>query len=141
MNELRLALLFRVGSGLVGVDALHVQAALLRTDPLISDTAEPELQWDGTSYPIHSASRLLGEAHTPWAAALVLREGAHTVALAVGRCEVVRNVRLYTSLPRALLRSTRSAEVSMFGVEHEAESLGIYLNVRALQRAIREQAA
>jgi hypothetical protein len=139
MSEAKLALLFRVGGTLVGVDALGVQSALLRSDPLVAEVARGhEARWQGTSLKIHNACSLLDGSESPWESALILKSGERLFAIGVGKCEVVREVRVYGRIARTLFRNATSLEMSVLGVRlsGNVESLGVYLALTGLSNAV-----
>jgi hypothetical protein len=137
MSEARLALLFRVGNTLAGVEALGVQSALLRADSRITENARGhEALWQGQSLHIHNTSSLLNGRDQPWESALILKSGERLFAVGVGKCEVVREVRVYSTVSRLLFRSASALEMSVLGVRlGNAETLGVFLSLMGLSNA------
>jgi CheW-like domain len=141
-SERTLSLLFRVGKHLLAIDALAVRSALLRSDVQVdASKAKPMFQHQGKAMPVHVLAPWIGATEVEevaWAAILVIAHGPSEFALGVGRCEVVRPVRLLAPIPVSVLTSRQHIGHAVFSAklrsEHTRESLGIAVDVAKLAK-------
>jgi hypothetical protein len=145
-SDRTLALLFRVGEHLLAIDALAVRSAILRSDVQVdASKAKPVFQHQGKSMLVHILAPWIGATGVEegaWAAILVIAHGPSEFALGVGRCEVVRPMRLLAPIPASLLTSSQHIGHAVFSAklrsEHTRESLGIAVDVAKLAKRAAE---
>jgi chemotaxis signal transduction protein len=145
----RLAMLFRLGEQLLAVDALAVRIAVLRSDALVFEDKNDRvfIQRRGKDLPVTLLAPFLeGSARDSgrdgdWTSVIVLGQGATEFAVAVGKCEVVREIRDLAAIPRGVLRDLEAPVTGIFSVGAGASlALGVVLDVERLARRLESRA-
>jgi chemotaxis signal transduction protein len=145
----RLAMLFRIGEQLFALDALAVRIAVLRSDALVFEDKDDRafIQRRGKDLPVTLLAPFLeGSARDSrrdqdWFSVIVLGHGSTEFAIAVGKCEVVREIRELTTIPRGILRDLEAPVTGIFSVGAAASlGLGIVVDVERLVRRLESRA-